>query len=255
MSGTRPKVGFNPQTPHQAAGSRMLPPESLPSARSDAPAATTAAAPEDEPPGARVASRGLTVRPCAGLSASAVVIPVTTAPAARKRATAVASRSGRRSRCSADDPATGHPSTSIQSLTVIGTPSSGRAVPARRRASLVVASARVRSGSRAATAPKAARTRSSRARWSCATSTADTSRLRRADASATAERAELRQGRARHRARRGTAGGRRPAARPDRESRRAAGGTPPRHRVRTARCRPCGRRLSCCARCSAASVT
>ena len=147
MSGTRPKLGFKPQTPHQAAGSRMLPPESLPSASGDAPAATTAAAPEDEPPGARVASRGLTVRPCAGLSASAVVIPVTTAPAARKRATAVASRSGRRSRCSADDPATGHPSTSIQSLTVIGTPSSGRAVPARRRASLAVASARVRSGS------------------------------------------------------------------------------------------------------------
>ena len=64
MSGTRPKLGFNPQTPHQAAGSRMLPPASLPSASGDAPAATRAAAPEDEPPGARVA--GLTVRPCAG---------------------------------------------------------------------------------------------------------------------------------------------------------------------------------------------
>ena len=37
-------------------------------------------------------SRGLRVGPCAGLSASAVVMPTTTAPAARMRATAVASR-------------------------------------------------------------------------------------------------------------------------------------------------------------------
>jgi hypothetical protein len=34
----------------------MLPPESLPSAMGTAPAATTTAAPDDEPPGARFAS-------------------------------------------------------------------------------------------------------------------------------------------------------------------------------------------------------
>src|SRR5262245_7848781 len=108
----------------------MLPPESLPSASGDAPAATTTPAPDDEPPGARAGSCGFTVFPCTGLSAAALVMPVTTAPAARTRATTVASRAGRRSRCSALDPAIGQPATSIQSFTVIGTPSSDRGAPA-----------------------------------------------------------------------------------------------------------------------------
>ncbi len=60
--------------------------------------------------------------------------------------------------------------------------------------------------------------------------------------------------RARHRARRGTAGARRLGARPDRVSHRAAAGTPPRRRARIGRCRPCGRRPLCCVRCSAASA-
>ena len=46
---------------------------------------------------ARVGSCGFRVGPCTALSACAAEIAITTAPAARSRATAVASRSGRRS--------------------------------------------------------------------------------------------------------------------------------------------------------------
>jgi hypothetical protein len=47
---TRPYVGLRPTTPQQAAGSRMEPPVSLPSAPSAKPAATAAAEPLLEPP-------------------------------------------------------------------------------------------------------------------------------------------------------------------------------------------------------------
>jgi len=167
VSGTRPNVGFRPAAPHQAAGSRMLPPESLPRASGEAPAATSAAAPDDDPPGARSGSRGLRVRPWAAVSARAQLIARGTAPAARSRATAVASAAGRRpgsARGPVVAPSTRQPSTSIQSLTVNGTPSSRRAAPARSRRSDSAAAASVRSGSVAATAPMTGRSAPRRSR-------------------------------------------------------------------------------------------
>lgn len=57
---TRPNVGFSPATPQQAAGPRIEPPVSVPSAASTMPSPTSEAEPLDEPPGMRVASCGLT---------------------------------------------------------------------------------------------------------------------------------------------------------------------------------------------------
>ncbi len=55
---TRPNVGFSPITPQQAAGPRIEPPVSVPSAASASPSPTAAAEPLDEPPGMRVRACG-----------------------------------------------------------------------------------------------------------------------------------------------------------------------------------------------------
>jgi hypothetical protein len=69
------------------------------------------------------------------ISSGTFVLPTTTAPAARRRRTTSASRS-RGVRSDAAVPrAVGTPATSVSSLIATGTPSSGRASPARRRAS------------------------------------------------------------------------------------------------------------------------
>src|SRR2546423_9563281 len=95
---TRPYVGRNPTTPHRAAGWRIDPPVSVPSASGANPAATAAALPPDEPPGTRVVSQGLAVGQNPEFSvdlpmanSSRFVLPITTAPAARSRATTVES--------------------------------------------------------------------------------------------------------------------------------------------------------------------
>src|ERR1700741_34880 len=62
-TGLRPRVGFNPNTPQQCAGTRMEPPVSPPSAIGTAPDATAAAAPPLEPPGERARFHGLRVGP------------------------------------------------------------------------------------------------------------------------------------------------------------------------------------------------
>ena len=49
-AGRRPKVGLKPATPQQAAGKRVEPPASVPSAASTHPAATAAADPPLDPP-------------------------------------------------------------------------------------------------------------------------------------------------------------------------------------------------------------
>jgi hypothetical protein len=54
-------VGFKPTQPHSAAGWRIEPPVSEPSAAAHSSAATAAAEPPDEPPGIRVVSHGLRV--------------------------------------------------------------------------------------------------------------------------------------------------------------------------------------------------
>ena len=87
-----------PTIPHRAAGWRIEPPVSDPSARGASPAATAAAEPPDEPPGTRPGSWGLCVGPKAEFSvdepmanSSRLVFPMTTAPAALRRVTTVAS--------------------------------------------------------------------------------------------------------------------------------------------------------------------
>ena len=62
-TGTRPNVGFRPTIPQYAAGIRIEPPVSVPSAWSHTPAATSAAEPLLDPPDVRLSSRGLNVIP------------------------------------------------------------------------------------------------------------------------------------------------------------------------------------------------
>jgi hypothetical protein len=94
-------VALIPTSPWNAAGTRPDPAVSVPSATSTMPSATATAEPLDDPPeirsgavACRTAPWGLRVptRPVANWSR--FVVPSTSAPAARRRATAVASRSG-----------------------------------------------------------------------------------------------------------------------------------------------------------------
>ena len=48
--GTRPAVGFNAARPQKCAGTRTLPPESVPSPNAEQPDATAAASPPLDPP-------------------------------------------------------------------------------------------------------------------------------------------------------------------------------------------------------------
>ncbi len=58
---TAPYVGFRPTMPQNAAGWRIEPPVSVPSAQGARPPATAAAEPPDEPPGTSAGSHGLRV--------------------------------------------------------------------------------------------------------------------------------------------------------------------------------------------------
>src|SRR5688572_6516471 len=82
--------------PQSAAGCRTEPPVSEPRAIGAMHAATAAALPPEEPPAVRVGSQGLRVGPKAEFSvdepianSSMLVVPIGTAPASRRRATAV----------------------------------------------------------------------------------------------------------------------------------------------------------------------
>ena len=84
--------------PQTAAGWRIDPPVSVPSASGARPAATAAAEPPDEPPGTRVSSQGLSVGPYALFSvdepianSSMFVLPKRMAPACLRRLMTVAS--------------------------------------------------------------------------------------------------------------------------------------------------------------------
>jgi hypothetical protein len=97
-TGTRPKFALNPNVPVKAAGMRIDPPPSVPSANGVMPAATEAAQPALEPPGVSERSSGLRVTPVSGLSPTGlhpnslvVVLPIRIAPAARARSTEGAS--------------------------------------------------------------------------------------------------------------------------------------------------------------------
>ena len=90
-------MGFTPTTPQSAAGWRIEPPVSDPSASGANPAATAAADPPLEPPGTRVGSCGLRVAPNAEFSvdepianSSRFVLPIGMPPASSTRCTTVA---------------------------------------------------------------------------------------------------------------------------------------------------------------------
>src|SRR5690606_8342219 len=92
--GTRPREGLKPVRPVTADGMRIDPPPSEPVASGTRPPATAAAEPPDELPGDRSVSHGFRVAPNTGFSVSAfqpssgvLVLPTTTQPAARRRAT------------------------------------------------------------------------------------------------------------------------------------------------------------------------
>ena len=104
--GTAPSVGvsravfLNPTSPCSAAGMRIDPPVSEPSAAHAAPVATVTAPPLVEPPGMRASASNGTVAGLAGVpwcglmptpenaNSLRLVCPVNAAPARRKRATA-----------------------------------------------------------------------------------------------------------------------------------------------------------------------
>ena len=93
---------MRPTIPQSAAGWRIEPPVSVPSAHGAEPAATAAALPPLEPPGTRVRSQGFSTGPKAEFSfdepianSSWLVLPSSGAPAAASRATTVAVYGGR----------------------------------------------------------------------------------------------------------------------------------------------------------------
>src|SRR5205814_6776926 len=126
--GRRPAAGLKPTTRQKGGGTRTGPARSrprLPAVMHPAPAAPH---PPLEPPGVRVSSCGLFVRPKTGLSAlyssansDVLVLPSMIAPAARSRATAGASARGTWPARNFEPHAVLIPRVSIVSLTVRGT--------------------------------------------------------------------------------------------------------------------------------------
>src|SRR5690606_36857571 len=89
-AGTRPKCALMPTLPVNAAGIRIEPPPSVPSASGPRPATRAATAPPDEPPGVQSSRQGLRVIPVSAESveprqpnSGVVVLPSNTAPASR----------------------------------------------------------------------------------------------------------------------------------------------------------------------------
>jgi hypothetical protein len=100
-SGTTPKLGLNPTMPQQAAGIRIEPPESVPSAASASPTASAAAEPPLEPPAIRPGASGFGTVPKCGLievtpnaNSCRFVFPTFAYPAASTLRTASAVVSG-----------------------------------------------------------------------------------------------------------------------------------------------------------------
>src|SRR5437763_16252592 len=129
---TLPKVGFNPNTPQNAAGMRIEPPASVPTASGQMPAKSATALPPLLPPGVRTRFHGLRVTPESGESVTAfqpnsgvVVLPKYTAPAARSLATTGESSSQAWFGSIVFEPTRrGQPRVSRVSFSAIGRPSS-----------------------------------------------------------------------------------------------------------------------------------
>src|SRR5947207_11849836 len=114
----------------------MEPPVSEPRPTGTRPAATAAADPPLDPPGTRVRSWGLRVGPKAEFSvdepmanSSRFVLPMTIAPAARRRVTTVASYGGRHPSRMRDAQVVGTPRVHMLSLSATGTPARGPGSP------------------------------------------------------------------------------------------------------------------------------
>src|SRR5437763_3888427 len=129
---TLPKVGLCPNTPEKAAGMRIEPPASVPTASGQIPAARATALPPLLPPGVRSRFHGLRVTPESGESvvgfqpnSGVVVLPKKIAPAARRRATAGESSLQFWLGSIVREPTRrGQPRVNRVSLTATGTPSS-----------------------------------------------------------------------------------------------------------------------------------
>src|SRR5262249_3595206 len=124
--------GLWPSTPQKCPGRRTEPAPSVPRWIGPQPAAASAAAPDDEPPDVIAGFHGLRVAPLSGLSLTAVqpcsvrvVLPMTTARAARSRATRGASATAGSAGVKRDPRRVGDPLTAWMSLIVTGTPWSG----------------------------------------------------------------------------------------------------------------------------------
>ena len=131
-----PYVGFRPETPQNAAGMRIEPPVSVPSASAAWPSASATAEPPLLPPATRSGSCGFRhggkcgftlVMPHANSCVS--VLPTTIAPAARAFATTTASAVGTCPEKMLEPYVVRTPAVSNRSLTASVSPSSGRAVP------------------------------------------------------------------------------------------------------------------------------
>src|SRR5437773_98769 len=118
--------------PQKDAGWRIDPPVSEPSAAGAIRAATAAADPPLDPPGARSSAHGLRVGPKAEFSvdepianSSQLVLPTTIAPARSRRVTTVASYGGTNDSRIFDPAVVRTPRVQRLSFSAIGTPASG----------------------------------------------------------------------------------------------------------------------------------
>ena len=152
--------------PQYAAGIRIEPPVSVPSASAQAPAATSAAEPPEDPPEVRAGSRGLRVSPTCGCAKPAAysrhwLVAKTSAPAARSRATTAASDLAGSGLLAGLPHRVGTPATSMMSLTATGRPASGPPA-ARSGAPITLTTAFSGRPSRSARSQAASRSRFSR---------------------------------------------------------------------------------------------
>ena len=207
------RVGFRPTRPQNAAGMRIDPPPSVPVASGAMPAASAAPLPPLEPPGDQSRAHGSRVSPNSRFdvnpskaNSGRFVLPTTTAPAARRRATASQSRTAGEACSRSSDPnVVGSPATSSLSLTSKGRPASGPgSSPASMRASTAAASAKAPSPRVLTTALIGPSSRSMRSSDSATSPSADTTRaldgrgelMERHEAQATVDEARQQRGHA-----------------------------------------------------------
>src|SRR5262249_7090392 len=145
-------VGLRPTIPHIAAGCRMDPPVSDPSAAGTTRAATAAAEPPLDPPGVRSSAHGFRTGPNAEFSfedpianSSQFVFPITTAPAVSRRSMTVASYGGTNRSRIFEDAVVRTPRVQMLSLIAIGTPASGAVCHLFRSLSIAAARTNARS--------------------------------------------------------------------------------------------------------------